>query len=57
MARCVDLITEMVSYSVTRYLQNTLSNIPSPNRAVDELASVTPGKEARAMTSFANALR
>jgi len=26
-------------------------------RAVDELASVTPGKEARAMTSFANALR
>ena len=27
------------------------------NRAVDELASVTPGKESRAMTSFANALR
>merc|ERR1712107_890877 len=26
-------------------------------RAVDELSSVTPGKEARAMTSFANALR
>merc|ERR1719432_585721 len=26
-------------------------------RAVDELASVTPGKEARAMSSFANALR
>jgi len=26
-------------------------------RAVDELASVTPGKESRAMTSFANALR
>jgi len=26
-------------------------------RSVDELASVTPGKEARAMTSFANALR
>merc|ERR1719429_434485 len=27
------------------------------DRAVDELSSVTPGKEARAMTSFANALR
>merc|ERR1711872_667199 len=26
-------------------------------KAVDELSSVTPGKEARAMTSFANALR
>ena len=24
---------------------------------MDELASVTPGKESRAMTSFANALR
>ena len=35
-----------------------MTSVPSfLDRAVDELSSVTPGKEARAMTSFANALR
>ena len=39
------------------YVHTTCCNILLLNRAVDELASVTPGKEARAMSSFANALR
>ena len=43
--------------SVLFFLETVTSVLYFLDRAVDELSSVTPGKEARAMTSFANALR
>ena len=47
--------TTTTTTTTTLPITSTLTTITT--RAVDELAAVTPGKESRAMTSFANALR